>query len=275
MKPIITTILSLMMVTAFSSVQAQNVYVNDLSITKNKTTSIVFGHAIKSVDLGSPDVLAQKVEGAENVLQLKAGKQDFLETNVTVITEVGVLHQFNVRYSSAPSSLYFVVNSDGAVNSVETVLFTEATSTDVFEKSYSIIQSKKGQNAIKKAKSQRLTLFLKGIYIDQDKLFFDLGIVNDSHLPFDIESARFFIRDKKQAKRSAIQEVELNPIHMSNNTRVVNPTTSVSQIIAFDKFTITSDKELVMEISEKDGGRTLTLTVKSKSIDRAKPVNAK
>lgn len=60
-----------------------------LEIAFLKTTNIVFPFAIKSVDRGSKDILAQKAGGIENILQLKAAKEDFPETNLTVVTADG------------------------------------------------------------------------------------------------------------------------------------------------------------------------------------------
>src|SRR6478609_7705688 len=82
-----------------------------LEITFNKTSSIIFPAVIKSVDRGSRDILAQKAKGVGNVLQLKAGKENFSETNLTVITGDGVLHQFTINYSGQPISLTFNISA--------------------------------------------------------------------------------------------------------------------------------------------------------------------
>src|SRR5689334_3832150 len=82
----------------------------NIQVTLNKTSSIVFPAVITSVDRGSRDILAQKAKGVNNVLQLKAAKPNFRETNLTVITGDGVLHHFTVRYSQDPSSLTVNVN---------------------------------------------------------------------------------------------------------------------------------------------------------------------
>jgi len=86
-----------------SNVEAQNV-----DVTYNKTSSIVFPAIIKSVDRGSRDVLAQKAKGVENVLQVKAARKDFPQTNLTVITDDGVLHHFTVNYSEQPATLTLI-----------------------------------------------------------------------------------------------------------------------------------------------------------------------
>ena len=55
------------------------------------------------VDLGSPDLIAGKADGAENVIRVKATVRNFPnETNMSVITEAGSFYTFNVKYAAEP-----------------------------------------------------------------------------------------------------------------------------------------------------------------------------
>ena len=83
-----------------------------LNITCNKTTNLIFPFSIESVDRGSKDILAQKVTGAENILQVKADKQNFSETNLSVITADGNLYSFIVDYLNEPPQLNIVFQKD-------------------------------------------------------------------------------------------------------------------------------------------------------------------
>jgi len=78
-----------------------------LQITTGKTSSLIFPGIIKSVDRGSREVLAQKAKDVSNVLHVKAAKEDFSETNLTVITADGLLYHFTVRYAADPGVLTF------------------------------------------------------------------------------------------------------------------------------------------------------------------------
>src|SRR5882672_1873022 len=75
----------------------------NVEVTFNKTSTLVFPTAITSVDRGSRDLIAQKAKGVNNVLQIKAGKPNFRETNLTVITSDGGLYHFFIRYSEQPT----------------------------------------------------------------------------------------------------------------------------------------------------------------------------
>src|SRR3954470_1354464 len=76
-----------------------------LKITLNKTTNLIFPYAIKSVDRGSADVLAQKAKGVENILLVKAARENFPETNLSVITADGKLYSFVLNYISNPPAI--------------------------------------------------------------------------------------------------------------------------------------------------------------------------
>ena len=53
----------------------------------NKTVSIIFNSPVRSVDLGSRFIIADKAADVENVLKVKASVMGFNETNFSVITE--------------------------------------------------------------------------------------------------------------------------------------------------------------------------------------------
>ena len=70
-----------------------------LEVTYDKTVHILFPSAVRYVDLGSPNLIAGKADGAENVIRVKATVRNFCtETNMSVITEDGSYYSFNVKY---------------------------------------------------------------------------------------------------------------------------------------------------------------------------------
>ena len=74
-----------------------------LEVTYDKTTHIIFPSAVRYVDLGSPNLVAGKADGAENVIRVKAVVKNFRdETNMSVITESGSFYTFNVKYADEP-----------------------------------------------------------------------------------------------------------------------------------------------------------------------------
>ena len=102
----------LALVTGVASAHAQSAdttAVNDLTLKadiypgQEKTTHIIFPSAVRYVDLGSPNLIAGKADGAENVIRVKATVRNFREeTNMSVITESGSFYTFNVKYADEP-----------------------------------------------------------------------------------------------------------------------------------------------------------------------------
>ena len=59
-----------------------------------------FPSEVRYVDLGSPDLIAGKADGAENVIRVKATVRNFPnETNMSVITEDGSFYTFNCAHN--------------------------------------------------------------------------------------------------------------------------------------------------------------------------------
>jgi len=251
-----------------SVIESQNV-----DVTFNKTSSLVFPAAITSVDRGSRDVLAQKAKGVNNILQLKAGKTNFRETNLTVITADGKLHHFAVRYSDKPAVFTLMANNGEGAKAPFPLLFqSEMTASELEYYATEIISSyEKGRLESTSEFDMRLSLL--GIYIQDNIMFYHLGITNKSNIPYHTDMLRFSVRDKRQAKRTASQEVSESPIFQYGSTEVINGKSTVDVVYAIPKFTIPDAKLLSIELKEKRGGRHLRLAIKNKQIIRARPVS--
>lgn len=92
-------------------------------------------------------------------------------------------------------------------------------------------------------------------------------------MPFEVDFVTFKIVDKKVLKRTAIQEQVIFPLRAYNYATMVAGKKEERTVFTFDKFTIPSDKVLVVEMHEKSGGRHQTFTVESEDIVRARAIN--
>ena len=251
-------------------VESQNV-----EVTFNKTSTIVFPAMITSVDRGSRDVLVQKAKGVNNVLQLKAGRINFKETNLTVITADGRLHHFLVSYADHPLSFTIQISETIVPKSkaeFSPLLFqTEMTSDDMENVSELILNNQKGLR-VRSTSHYDMKLSLQGIYIRGNVMFYHLKISNKSNISFHTDMLRFYIKDRLKVKRTASQEVSEVPLYQYGNSNEVKGKTSQDVIIALQKFTIPDAKVLTIEWMEKKGGRHLKLAVKNRIIVNAKPV---
>lgn len=245
-----------------------------LEITFNKTSSVIFPAVIKSVDKGSRDVLAQKARGLENVLQLKAARENFPETNLTVITSDGTIHEFIIQYARQPDQQVLILEAPTSATKKdairEALIFqAEMTESEMERYAKAITQTRKPLLPLRD-KDHKITLTLNSIHIRDNVIFYHIRMKNQSNINYDVDFLRFFIRDQVKVKRTASQEVSVTPLHVFGDDKQIKGNSSQDVVYALGKFTIPEAKRLVIEMFESNGGRNLRLSIKNKAIVNAK-----
>ncbi|HTM93308.1 MAG TPA: DUF4138 domain-containing protein [Flavisolibacter sp.] len=224
-----------------------------LQIATDKTTSLIFPYPIRHVDRGTKDVLVQPVEEAGNILLIKAASKDFPETNLSVVTDDGSVYSIAIAYGESSTWIY---------------RFPVQLKTSVSTYANSILDNPKTMIGVKDI-SWEMIAGVIGIYIKDDVVYYQLDLQNKSPIDYDINFLRFYIRDKKKAKRTAVQEAEITPLYVAGNTSTVKANTHNSIVVALNKFTISDAKYLAIEIGEKSGGRNLLMKVTNRKIIKA------
>jgi conjugative transposon TraN protein len=228
-----------------------------LCITTDKTTSLIFPFSILHVDRGTKDILVQQVQEAENILLLKAGIKDFSETNLSVFTTDGSVYTFQVCYQPIITTwaYYLPVNKKATMATYANgILDNQQTLWGVRDNSWDIDAG------------------VIGTYIKDDVMYYQLRIINNSPVDYDIELLRFYIRDKKKSKRTAVQENDLKPMQISGNIKQVKANSRTIAVVAVEKFTIPDKKFMGIQIMEKNGGRHLMMKLSNKDILKAIPL---
>ena len=228
-----------------------------LNITTSKTTSLIFPFPVKHVDRGAKDILVQQVAEADHILLVKAASPNFSETNLSVITGDGSLYSFSVCYLPDPPLWVYKlpVQKEASVASYANSLLDNPPTIRTGH-------DKKGG----------VEAELTGIYIRGEVIYYQLSLLNESPIDYDIAFLRFYIRDKKQPKRTAVQEVEVSPQYVAGNISRIKAASKSRIVLALEKFTIPDQKYFAIEIGEKNGGRHLLLKVKNTRIIRAIPL---
>ena len=108
-----------------------------------------------------------------------------------------------------------------------------------------------------------MELGLQGIYLKDEVLWFALKARNNSPITYTPEYIRWFIRDRRVFRRSAVQELPLTPLYQPEQAPITGDSTQ-SSWTGFRPFTLAKDKELVIEVGEKNGGRVLQLVLRDK-----------
>jgi conjugative transposon TraN protein len=100
-----------------------------------------------------------------------------------------------------------------------------------------------------------------------------LQLKNNSTVGYEIEYITFKIVDKKVAKRTAMQEQVIAPLRSYNQVTGVAGKKEERTVFALPKFTIPNDKQLIVELTEKDGGRSQTLFIENSDLIRAEVID--
>lgn len=255
-----------------------------LEITYDKTVHVIFPAPVRYVDLGSPNLIAGKADGAENVIRVKATTRHFRqETNMSVITEDGNFYTFNVKYADEPLLLNVemcdFIHDGESVNRPNNAM--EIYLTELDNESPRLVRlimksvHENDKRRIRHIGSKRfgVQFLLKGMYTHSDLLYFHTQVKNTSHVPFDVDFITFKIVDKKVVKRTAMQEQVIYPLRAYNYVTRVNGRDSECTVFALPKFMIPDDKKLVVEMFEKQGGRHQRFEVVNEDLVRAETVN--
>ncbi|KAB7726679.1 conjugative transposon protein TraN [Rudanella paleaurantiibacter] len=267
-----------------------------VELAYNKTVSIIFPAPVRSVDLGSRDIIADKAADVENVLKVKANQIGFNETNFSVITADGKFYSFVVSYNESPAAL--------AMNLVGDQVNLKARTQPLGGTESQAGQSRPGQSSpgsvhfanvaasqsdlalasdrvLHKARRIRrigddrskMAVKLKGVFVKENVLYYRVAFRNRSNLNYDLDYVRFFIVDKTVAKEASHQEIEVRPIYIHNGPiRTVKGHSQVEKVYAFQRFTIPADKVLQVQTGEHNGGRQLAFSVNNRVIMKAKPL---
>jgi len=270
LKLLIITFIILTAASAQAQFNTEAEYTN-VQLSSLKTTSILFPYSIKSLDIGSRDVLVQKAKGMENILLLKAGVQNFKQTNLTVVTSDGRLYVFLLDYDEEFPQLN--IKAENSVVASKEILFSgENDNQKKTEQLAGLALLKKKKNIKAKSSKYLISLEINGAFIYQDVLYFRVVFENRSQINYDIDQFRFYIRDQKKSKRTASQEIEILPLYTTSSSAVIPDKSELTKVYALEKFTIPEGKYLTLQLIEKNGGRHLEVNIRNNMINKAAPI---
>jgi len=118
---------------------------------------------------------------------------------------------------------------------------------------------------LRKCKVDGIALALQAICIKDETLWFHLILRNTSSITYIPEFTRWFIRDRRIVRRTAVQDWPLTPVCSSEHL-AIPPDSTLEIFIGFRPFAISKGKELIVEIGEKNSGRTLSLEINHNQI---------
>ncbi len=249
-----------------------------IGVSDHKTTHIIFPAKIRDIDAGSSDIIALIPESVNNILRVKAtAPRPFGETNVTVLTDDGGFYSFLIRYESEPTVLNInIANNTRSDNDASSAMginkatavslvgpVAEVNKTELLHTAAKVYEHKPFARNIGVTK-QRMSLLLAGLYVQGGTLYVQCTIRNDSEIDYQLDFAKFYIRDKDVLKRMASQEMDLPVLASYPETLTkFRGRTDYTMVYALPLKTFTEDKVIEMEVYEKEGGRHLRFQIDS------------
>lgn len=264
-KMILLACLCMLRIVALTQVNIREI---DLMVSDNKTTHLVFPFAIVSGDCGSNDIAAQKMNGANNVLQVRATCKGFAPTNLLVITADGQLYAFNVYYTRDPLQLNMHVVRDSLKSFMIRVPVNQGV---MATHSAAILRANKNYH-LKKIAAAGVEFQLLSIHHASDIMYYALRLHNSSSLPYTIGQLSCFIADKKQMRRSASLVVDQPPLSIFGADGTVKHNSTHTLVIALPFQTISRSQRLHIVCRERYGPRHLELLIPPRLQFHARPL---
>lgn len=103
-------------------------------------------------------------------------------------------------------------------------------------------------------------LWLKGVYYNEDELYFQFRVENKEGLDLDINFLKFHIATTYR-NSSSNQRLELTPIYVFKQPRTVAGKSENHFVIVFKKFALDEKKEFIVELDEASGNRNISLKI--------------
>jgi Conjugative transposon, TraM/Domain of unknown function (DUF4138) len=129
-----------------------------------------------------------------------------------------------------------------------------------------------GGSFIRRCRTEGMEVGVQGIYLRDSLLWIATRWHNHSPIGYQPDYCRWVVRDRRSFKRTAEQELVLEPVYKPFLVVIAGDST-VGQWTGFRPFALGKDKELVLEVGERSGGRTLELVIGHQYILHAKTLH--
>ncbi|RZJ92812.1 MAG: conjugative transposon protein TraN [Chryseobacterium sp.] len=242
----------------------------EIAIGRNFSLHFISPQPIQYVDISTNSIAGDLP--LKNVLRLKILPDSTAHSKVNgsmagIVTIVGesFIAQYNLVYTerqtlTVPTQVDILPEHTRPLD----VPGISLTSKEMKDFAMRILREPAGKS-LRKVRAFGLKAKLNHVYTAGDHIFLDITYYNTSNLPYQIDEQRFKIEDKKIAKATNVQSVEIDPVWQ------LYPNISFKRqyrnIYVLKKATFPGNKVLNIELTEKQiSGRVLTLQMKYKDI---------
>lgn len=273
-------LLLLALILSISSQAQKNDKVMQIGVNNNMFVQLVFPSNVQSTRLGN--ISGAQVTTADNTVAVQTLGEMRKDTNLAVKTVDGRYYIFILTYTDEIPQLFYNIKANQAQNFeyessakkgdkvVNAEIKNEQTSS-VEDK----ILKRKGFITIRNVSTyKKIDLHIKGIYIKEDKLYFYMEIANRSNIKYNINKLTFITLSKQKFKRELqAEEIEYEPIYTYPETVEIEAKSRKKIVVVFNKFTLNEEKDLEVQLSEKEGERIVNLLISGNLIAEAQNID--
>lgn len=263
----------------------------EVLITYNKFVYLMFPSEVEKFDLGVGSVFAD-YDG--KILKLIPQAPEVPETSLFVTTETGHYYFIiNLQEDGELERYVYRIDQDvpmfessdtrtgekglevkdgkgeqgSKAKGVGDTALNNNTSPDnqVTENMHKVYDMEKKRIEIGKIGSG-MGAYVGVIAYDRKYLYLTVLVSNEATIDYKVDFIKFFIESKARAKKGISYEEELLPVgELVRDTAIPQGNTG-KYVYAFEAFTMDRDKQLRVEIRERDGDRNVILYVKGKDV---------
>ena len=230
-----------------------------LTVNEQVTTVITASEPIRFMDISTDKIAGDKP--INNTVRLKPKEglhedDEVLAISITIVTE-----RYRTQYALLYTTKMQKAVTDKEIQPIEKNAYNNPTvtssSTDMARFARQIWSSEAHVN---------------NIYSSGDYFFLDFSMENKTDMPFDIDQIQLKLSDKKTAKATNSQMIELQPVFTLEQTKHFRY--GYRNVIVIRKMTFPNDKQLTIEMTENQiSGRTLSLKVNYSDVRSADSFN--
>jgi len=233
--------------------------IEQIFVNKNVSTHFIMPDAVKYSDISTPNVVGDIP--IKNILRIKPITDSVgILGYVTIATERQLV-QFELIYTAdlrKACKQYEVGKSQNYQH--PDVKLSEREMQSISE---TVLRRKSNNKRI--VEKNGIKFILNNVFVATDHYFFDVTILNQSNIAFNIDQIRFKIEDEKLTKATNFQQIEMNPKYQYSHT--ADFTKTYRNVFVFEKFTFPNDKIFTIELAEKQfSGRAEVLKIKYSDI---------
>lgn len=238
-----------------------------LTVNENITTVITASEPVRFVGISTDKVVGD--QPINNTIRLKPKKGVDVNRDVDILAVVTIVtERYRSQYALIYTSRREEAVTDKTIEADERVPYNNPSvsmSTEDMARYSRQIWASPARYRNVSTKQHRMMMRLNNIYSVGEYFFLDFSVENKTNIRFDIDQLRVKLNDKKTAKATTVQTIELTPDFILDNTQSFKY--GYRNVLVVKKMTFPNDNILTIELSEKQiSGRTISLSIEYEDV---------